>query len=68
MRVSGKHLVKNSISPGREWQNPQGEIKYFNSIQGWRIDAFDEVPPPPEAPPFETMPETDKESPDDLPF
>ncbi len=25
---------------GREWTNPQGEIKYFNSIQGWRIDAF----------------------------
>lgn len=22
---------------GREWQSPQGEIKYFNSIQGWRI-------------------------------
>ena len=22
---------------GREWVNPQGEIKYFNSIQGWRI-------------------------------
>ena len=24
---------------GREWTNPQGETKYFNSIQGWRIDA-----------------------------
>lgn len=23
---------------GREWVNPQGEVKYFNSIQGWRID------------------------------
>jgi translation initiation factor IF-3 len=23
---------------GREWTNPQGEVKYFNSIQGWRID------------------------------
>lgn len=22
---------------GREWVNPQGEAKYFNSIQGWRI-------------------------------
>jgi len=22
---------------GREWTNPQGEVKYFNSIQGWRI-------------------------------
>lgn len=24
---------------GREWTNPQGEVKYFNSIQGWRIEA-----------------------------
>lgn len=23
---------------GREWVNPQGESKYFNSIQGWKID------------------------------
>lgn len=23
---------------GREWINPQGETRYFNSIQGWRID------------------------------
>lgn len=23
---------------GREWQSPQGETRYFNSIQGWRID------------------------------
>ena len=24
---------------GREWTNPQGETKYFNTIQGWRISA-----------------------------
>ncbi len=23
---------------GREWVNPQGETKYFNDIQGWRIE------------------------------
>lgn len=22
---------------GREWVNPQGETKYFNSIRGWKI-------------------------------
>jgi hypothetical protein len=22
---------------GRSWTNPQGEIKYFNTIQGWNI-------------------------------
>ena len=25
---------------GREWESPQGEIKYFNSIQGWRIEKL----------------------------
>lgn len=31
--------VKVSINlRGREWINPQGETKYFNSIQGWRIE------------------------------
>ena len=28
---------------GREWINPQGEAKYFNSIQGWRIDASSDI-------------------------
>tara|TARA_B110000285_G_scaffold10970_1_gene10908 strand:+ start:435 stop:713 length:279 start_codon:yes stop_codon:yes gene_type:complete len=23
---------------GREWINPAGEAKYFNSLQGWKID------------------------------
>jgi len=22
---------------GREWTNPQGEVKYFNSINGWSV-------------------------------
>ena len=29
---------------GRSWTNPEGETKYFNTIQGWRIDAFNNVP------------------------
>ena len=33
--------VKISINlRGREWINPQGEAKYFNSVQGWRIEKF----------------------------
>jgi len=24
---------------GREWINPEGVAKYFNSLQGWRIEA-----------------------------
>lgn len=31
--------VKVAINiKGREWVNPQGESKYFNSLQGWRIE------------------------------
>lgn len=25
---------------GREWINPEGAVKYFNSIQGWKIEKF----------------------------
>jgi len=31
--------VKVSINlGGREWVNPAGETKYFNSVKGWKID------------------------------
>ncbi len=31
---------------GREWVNPQGETRYFNSIQGWRIDRPQQMQQP----------------------
>lgn len=34
--------VKVSINiRGREWTSPQGEVKYFNSITGWRLEKVD---------------------------
>jgi len=24
---------------GREWTSPQGEVKYFNSLEAWRIEG-----------------------------
>jgi hypothetical protein len=24
---------------GREWKNPQGEVKYFNSLEAWRLEG-----------------------------
>lgn len=30
---------------GREWVTPQGETRYFNSIQGWRIEKLVEGAP-----------------------
>lgn len=63
--------VKVSINlRGREWINPEGVAKYFNSIQGWRIEKVTEIVPQnaPIAPiaPINT-PLIDEE-PDDLPF
>lgn len=66
--------VKVSINlRGREWVNPQGETKYFNSIQGWRIErAGAEAPsqsaPMPAAPAFEPANNFKEEDHDDLPF
>lgn len=58
---------------GREWVNPQGETKYFNSIQGWRIEnlqagnpATGNTPPPTDQ--FEPAQDLKDEDYDDLPF
>ena len=59
---------------GREWESPQKEIKYFNSIQGWRIEKlFSEeensnIPPVPPAEAFQPADEINQDEPDDLPF
>ena len=67
--------VKVSINVrGREWVNPQGETKYFNSIQGWRIENLSQVPssgdmpPMPPAEAFEPANNFNEEEHDDLPF
>ena len=62
--------VKVSINlRGREWINPQGEAKYFNSIQGWRIESLAQGAPS-KLPPTNMAPADDfnEEEPDDLPF
>ena len=65
--------VKISINlRGREWTNPQGETKYFNSIQGWRIESLQEetpgIPPTPPMEAFEPADDLSEEEYDDLPF
>lgn len=64
--------VKVSINlRGREWINPQGEAKYFNSIQGWRIENLSQAASTQELPPldqFEPAPDLSSDEPDDLPF
>jgi len=58
---------------GREWVSPQGETKYFNSIQGWRIEKIgvnsNQDPSIPPADQFEPVDDLNEEDPeDDLPF
>jgi hypothetical protein len=66
--------VKVSINlRGREWVNPEGEAKYFNAIQGWRIEKLEtgtpnEIPPIEAADAFEPADNITDEEPDDLPF
>ena len=60
---------------GREWTSPQGEVKYFSTLDAWKIDAQNaapvqqampdnapaNIPSPADAPPA-------AQSNDDLPF
>lgn len=53
---------------GRKWKSPKGEIKYFNTLQAWKLNkksnaAAGGPPDFPEAP-FDNEPPMD----DDLPF
>lgn len=67
--------VKISINlRGREWVSPQGETKYFNSLNGWRIENLEgslpagapPIPPVDQFEPANDLNEDDEE--DDLPF
>ena len=57
---------------GREWESPDQGIKYFNSIQGWRIESLDDqvMDSAPEDLPIESdnPPKDDDLTEDDLPF
>lgn len=54
---------------GRKWKSPQGELKYFNSLQAWRVskaggaEGNNDVP---DFPDFDAAPQPPAD--DDLPF
>jgi hypothetical protein len=71
----GQNVKVNINLRGREWKNPQTkEIKYFNSIQGWRIELIEvasqkeDLPPLDNLSPFEPASDSKDEDLDDLPF
>ena len=60
---------------GREWTSPQGDVKYFNSIVGWRVENLAggfETEPTTATPSSAAKPAEGKgvfeEDEDDLPF
>lgn len=57
---------------GRAWVNPQGETKYFNSIQGWRVEKVDSASQPQQSAPKpqsnNSFLDDDSDEQDSLPF
>jgi hypothetical protein len=71
--------VKVSINiRGREWTSPRGDVKYFVSVQGWKVEKLahqsaNDSGPVPDAPPDEApFPDSpdggDSLRDDDIPF
>ncbi len=53
---------------GREWKSPQGEIKYFNTLEAWRLERKKtEAPSAPESA-MHTVNDMPPDMKDDLPF
>ncbi len=55
---------------GREWTSPQGEVKFFNSLDVWEVERVGDAPPADQdRPPLpdEAPPEADQYE-DDVPF
>jgi hypothetical protein len=74
----GQEIEVHFNLKGRKWTDPKGEVKYFNSLQAWRIlpvgaqsasstgssSSTGAVPPPAEEPEWLSASSED----DDLPF
>ena len=60
---SGEQVEVSFNLKGREWTSPQGEVKYFNTLEAWRVESVSHSGQEPEQQPAPV--ETDK---DDLPF
>ncbi|MEO9871272.1 DUF3127 domain-containing protein [Ekhidna sp.] len=65
----GDEVSVNFNLKGRKWTDPQGQVKYFNSLQAWRVDKKDasnqgaDTPPP-----TQEWAKEDFSKDDDLPF
>ena len=64
----GQDVKINVNLRGREWINPEGVAKYFNTIQGWRIEFASGNQPQQSVQPQGNTQEIPNDGDDDLPF
>lgn len=66
----GDELSVSFNLKGRKWTDAKGEVKYFNSLQAWRLEkkagSSADTPPPPQS--SDEWMKEDFSSDDDLPF
>jgi hypothetical protein len=54
---------------GKEWSSPSGEVKYFNTLEAWKIEKQSSDNKPNQTPEnLSTRAEVSSDSDDDLPF
>ena len=67
--MEGEQVEVSFNLRGKEWTSPQGEVKYFNTLDAWRIEKMDQGVHNPQA---NANPQasstTQSEDQDDLPF
>jgi len=59
--MEGQEVEVSFNLRGREWTSPQGEVKYFNTLEAWRIEGSTSTQAAPQ-------PVTTQEKDGDLPF
>lgn len=65
--MEGQEVEVSFNLRGREWTSPQGETKYFNTLEAWRIDAAEMAQMP--APTIDlSAPDPLATAEDDVPF
>ena len=68
--MEGENVEVTFNLRGREWTSPQGEVKYFNTLEAWRVEkvASDSVPMTPRTPDTPVVSSEPTADDQDLPF
>ncbi len=68
--TEGEEVTVNFFLRGREWTSPQGEVRYFNSLDVWKLEKSAAAGNAMETAPAATTEPitTEEDADDDLPF